>query len=137
MGNIGSTELLVIFILALLLLGPKRLPEVGESLGKMLRRFRQASRELRDELDVRHELDVRRDLDLGHDLRTGDKATPKVAPARDTQARGAATPTETTRTPDATPEDAAAGAPDDARTTPRATDDPAAESNRESAGGHG
>jgi sec-independent protein translocase protein TatA len=52
MGNIGSSELLIILVLALLLLGPKRLPEVGESLGKTIKRFRQASRELRDELDT-------------------------------------------------------------------------------------
>jgi TatA/E family protein of Tat protein translocase len=52
MGNIGSSELLIILVLALLLLGPKRLPDVGEALGKTIRRFRQASRELRDELDV-------------------------------------------------------------------------------------
>ena len=58
MGNIGGTELLLIFVLALLLLGPKRLPEIGEALGRTMRRFRQASRELRDELDVRHELDL-------------------------------------------------------------------------------
>ncbi len=52
MGNIGSSELLIILVLALLLLGPKRLPEVGESLGRTIKRFRQASRELRDELDA-------------------------------------------------------------------------------------
>jgi TatA/E family protein of Tat protein translocase len=52
MGNIGSSELLIILVLALLLLGPKRLPDVGDALGKTIRRFRQASRELRDEIDV-------------------------------------------------------------------------------------
>jgi Tat protein translocase TatB subunit len=137
MGNIGSTELLVIFILALLLLGPKRLPEVGESLGKMLRRFRQASRELRDELDVRHDLDVRRDLDIRNDIRAVDKRSPQVEPARDTQARGAEPPVESTRAPDTASEGAGAGAPDDSRTTPRATDDPPAESDRETGAGHG
>jgi sec-independent protein translocase protein TatA len=55
MGNIGSSELLIILVIALLLLGPKRLPDVGEALGKTIRRFRQASRELRDELEVDHE----------------------------------------------------------------------------------
>ena len=52
MGNLGSSELLLILVLALLLLGPRRLPEVGASLGRMLRRFRQASRDLRTEMDV-------------------------------------------------------------------------------------
>jgi len=63
MNNIGGTELLVILVLALLLLGPRRLPEVGEALGRSLRKFRQASREIRDELDIKRELDVKHDLD--------------------------------------------------------------------------
>jgi TatA/E family protein of Tat protein translocase len=82
LGNIGSTELIVIFVLALLLLGPRRLPEVGEALGRTLRRFRQASRELRDEIDVRRDVDIRRDLDAM------DKSEKPAAP-RDTQSRGA------------------------------------------------
>jgi len=69
MGNIGSSELLIILVLALLLLGPKRLPEVGEALGRTLRRFRQASRELRDELDVKNTLDP--SGDLRRELRDG------------------------------------------------------------------
>ena len=52
MGNIGGTELLIIFVVALLLLGPKRLPEIGDALGRSLRKFRQASREIQDEIDV-------------------------------------------------------------------------------------
>jgi TatA/E family protein of Tat protein translocase len=52
MGNIGSSELLIILVIALLLLGPKRLPDVGDALGKTIRRFREASRELRNEFDV-------------------------------------------------------------------------------------
>ena len=68
MGNIGSSELFIILLLALLLLGPKRLPEVGEALGRSLRRFRRASRELRDELEVGRDLDLRRQLDIRRDL---------------------------------------------------------------------
>lgn len=64
MGNIGSSELLIILVLALLLLGPKRLPEVGESLGKTLRRFKQASRDLRAELESeRDSIGLDRSLD--------------------------------------------------------------------------
>jgi len=64
MGNIGSSELLIILVLALLLLGPKRLPEVGESLGKTLRRFKQASRELRDEIETeRDSIGLNRNLE--------------------------------------------------------------------------
>jgi len=57
MPNIGSTELIVILVVALILLGPKRLPEMGDAIGKTLRKFRQASREIRDEIDVMKDLD--------------------------------------------------------------------------------
>jgi sec-independent protein translocase protein TatA len=40
MGPIGPTELIVILVVALLILGPKKLPEVGKSLGKGMREFK-------------------------------------------------------------------------------------------------
>jgi Tat protein translocase TatB subunit len=53
MFGIGMTELLVIFVIALIVLGPKRLPELARSLGKSLNEFRRASSDLRREfLDV-------------------------------------------------------------------------------------
>ena len=53
MFGIGMTELLVIFVLALLLIGPKRLPEMARSLGRGLAEFRRASSDIRREfLDV-------------------------------------------------------------------------------------
>jgi sec-independent protein translocase protein TatA len=39
-GNIGPTELIVVLVIALLVIGPKRLPEVGKSLGKGMREFK-------------------------------------------------------------------------------------------------
>jgi Tat protein translocase TatB subunit len=56
MFGIGMTELLVIFVIALLVLGPKRLPEVARSLGRGLAEFRRASNDLRREfMDVAEE----------------------------------------------------------------------------------
>lgn len=40
MPNIGPLELLVVLIIALVVFGPKRLPELGRSLGKGIREFR-------------------------------------------------------------------------------------------------
>ena len=42
MGNLGLGELLVIFIIALLVIGPKRLPEVARALGEAVRSFQEA-----------------------------------------------------------------------------------------------
>ena len=42
MGNLGLPELLVIFIIALLVMGPKRLPEVARALGEAGRAFQDA-----------------------------------------------------------------------------------------------
>ena len=49
MPNIGPMELLVVGIIALIVLGPKRLPEVGRSLGKGMREFRDSLSGVTDE----------------------------------------------------------------------------------------
>jgi sec-independent protein translocase protein TatA len=48
MGPLGWQETLVIFVLVLLLFGPKKLPEVGRNIAKAINEFRRASNELRD-----------------------------------------------------------------------------------------
>ncbi len=47
MGQLGFSEMLVIFIIALLVFGPKKLPELGKSLGKGIREFKKATEELK------------------------------------------------------------------------------------------
>lgn len=49
--NLGMPELIFIFVLALLIFGPKKLPELGKSLGKGLAEFKRASNELRSSLE--------------------------------------------------------------------------------------
>lgn len=49
MFGIGMTELIVIFAIALIVLGPKRLPELARSLGRGIAEFRRASNDLRRE----------------------------------------------------------------------------------------
>ncbi len=51
MGNVGPFELIIILVLALIVFGPKRLPEIGRSVGRGLKEFRRASNDLRDELE--------------------------------------------------------------------------------------
>ena len=50
-GTIGTQELVFIFILALVLFGPKKLPEIGRTVGKALSEFRRASNELKATFD--------------------------------------------------------------------------------------
>ena len=49
MFGIGMTELMVIFVIGLVVLGPKRLPELARTLGRSMAEFRRASNELRRE----------------------------------------------------------------------------------------
>jgi sec-independent protein translocase protein TatA len=50
MFNVGPTELMVILVLALIVFGPKKLPEMGKSIGKGLREFRKAQMDIRKEI---------------------------------------------------------------------------------------
>ena len=50
-GPIGMPELIVILTIALIIFGPRKLPELGRSLGKSLGEFKRASNELRNTLD--------------------------------------------------------------------------------------
>jgi len=47
MGSLGMQEIIVIFIIALIVFGPRKLPELGKSLGKGLAEFKKASNELK------------------------------------------------------------------------------------------
>src|SRR5437763_5049964 len=51
MGSLGVPEMVFIFVLALLLFGPKKLPEVGRTIGKAMSEFRRASSELKATFD--------------------------------------------------------------------------------------
>ena len=52
MFNIGPEEIILILVIALIVFGPKRLPEIGRTVGKSLREFRKASDDIRQELSL-------------------------------------------------------------------------------------
>ena len=51
MGNLGMPELIMIMVLALLLFGPKKLPEIGKTVGKALWEFKRASNDLKKTIE--------------------------------------------------------------------------------------
>ncbi|MEE1130778.1 MAG: twin-arginine translocase TatA/TatE family subunit [Caryophanon sp.] len=55
MGGIGPMSLIIIGIVALLIFGPKKLPELGKAMGSTLREFKNATRGLADDDDTNQE----------------------------------------------------------------------------------
>ena len=71
-GSIGMPELVIILVIALIIFGPRKLPELGKSLGKSINEFKKASTELQNTLEREIETEERKERE--------DKAA-KVAPA--------------------------------------------------------
>ena len=103
-GSIGGSEFLLIAVLALLLFGPRKLPQIGRSIGRALSEFRGETSEFKSSLEREVELENRRDAKQGTEA-TGSEIADSVKP--------------TTRPPAArAPIDPAAGAGDEAATRP-------------------
>lgn len=61
LGSIGMPELIIIFVIALIIFGPRKLPELGRSLGKSLAEFKKASNELRSTLEEEIRIEEQKD----------------------------------------------------------------------------
>jgi sec-independent protein translocase protein TatA len=61
MGSIGMPELIIIMVIALVIFGPRKLPELGRSLGKSLGEFKRASNELRSTLEEEIRIEEQRE----------------------------------------------------------------------------
>jgi sec-independent protein translocase protein TatA len=59
-GSIGMPELIIIFVIALVIFGPRKLPELGRSLGRSLSEFKKASNELKSTLEEEIRLEDQR-----------------------------------------------------------------------------
>jgi TatA/E family protein of Tat protein translocase len=72
-GSVGGPEILLIFVLALLLFGPRKLPEIGRALGKTVAEFRKATAEFRSTLE--REVDMEKLKDTGVALKSAGSDT--------------------------------------------------------------
>ena len=85
MGSIGGPELLLILVLAFLLFGPRRLPEIGRSLGKMMAEFRRATMEFRTGVEREIEFEKFKETkttleEAGREMRAGLRTLSEPAP---------------------------------------------------------
>jgi TatA/E family protein of Tat protein translocase len=83
-GSIGMPELIIILVIALIIFGPRKLPELGRSLGKSIGEFKKATNELRSTLDEEIRFEEQRDqravLRAEQDTAIAGAATPPAAP---------------------------------------------------------
>jgi TatA/E family protein of Tat protein translocase len=84
MFGIGLPELIIIMVIALIIIGPSKLPDLARGLGKGLAEFRKATQEIKESLEVDEDFrEIRKDL---HDTVSGINRPPEE-PGRETPAR--------------------------------------------------
>jgi sec-independent protein translocase protein TatA len=56
-GGLGTWEILLVFLVVLLVFGAKRIPEIAQGLGKGIREFKKAAKDVQDEINVSEEIE--------------------------------------------------------------------------------
>jgi sec-independent protein translocase protein TatA len=80
LGSIGMPELIIIFVIALIIFGPRKLPELGRSLGKSIAEFKKASNELKSTLEEEIRLEEQRSTLEASKAAAAAPAAPVAAP---------------------------------------------------------
>jgi sec-independent protein translocase protein TatA len=95
-GSIGMPELIIILVIALIIFGPRKLPELGKSLGRSLNEFKKASTDLQNTLEQEIKIEEQKEAAAKHKAEedTASAATAKddhddqnTAPPRETVSR--------------------------------------------------
>src|SRR6478736_2333565 len=79
-GSLGMPELIVIFVIALVVFGPRKLPELGRSLGRGIAEFKKATNELQNTLEQEIEADEQRSKAAATQVAAHGDATPIADP---------------------------------------------------------
>jgi Tat protein translocase TatB subunit len=79
-GSLGGPEIFLILVIALIVFGPRKLPEIGKSVGKMLAEFRKASNDFKRTIEDEVEADKLRSLVSPNLTETPAAAPPASAP---------------------------------------------------------
>jgi TatA/E family protein of Tat protein translocase len=90
-GSIGMPELVVIFVIALIIFGPRKLPELGRSLGRSLGEFKRASNELRNSLEEEVRIEEQREQTSRAKTEPVVEEMPRPRPVDEAQPRGPVT----------------------------------------------
>lgn len=65
-GSIGMPELIIILVIALIIFGPRKLPELGKSLGRSLNEFKKASTDLQNTLEQEIKIEEQKETAAKH-----------------------------------------------------------------------
>lgn len=110
MFGIGMPEMILILAIALIVIGPKKLPDLAKSLGRAMNEFKKATREIKASMDIEGDLkDVKHSFDeLSDDIKGKRRDTVKTAPASPAAAASAPDLPPESSAPSDTASDAAA-----------------------------
>ena len=88
MGPIGVPELIILLVVALIVFGPRKLPELGRSLGRSIGEFKRASNELRSTLDEEIRAEERKAPPVPPEVSSSDPRALSAPTSPETIARG-------------------------------------------------
>ena len=125
-GTLGGPEVILILVIALIVFGPRKLPEIGKSMGKMLAEFRKASNDFKRTIEDELEAEKTKDTRPVTTVTTLPPPESGAAPAEPEAAGyGGAVPVATDATADAAPAAPLPSAPEPEGSPVTASDAPA------------